>query len=200
MSLFVSSDPPFDWCHRKLKRAREHLNTLDYEITKWKETHPGHLDRQCNAEATRYSVFLHITDPPDLERWATIAAECFHDLRAALDQFPYAVAIFQSKTDPPPDHRILQLPLCDDPDTFADKREQRRIRSLSAPVRTAIERIRPYNRRNPDIPPLLSLLRDFDDADKHRLPHLTVLGQTEGKLDKLRENSRNSLGSPRASP
>jgi hypothetical protein len=185
MSIFILSDPPFNWCHLKLARAREHMHILNNEITAWIKTDPGCIVNEHNAEATRYSVIVRVTNPPKLERWAMIAADCFHNFRAVLDQFLYAVAVFQSKTDPPPNVKLLQFPLCDTQAAFADNREQRRIQSLSISVRTAIERVQPYHRRHPELPPLLSLLRDFDNADKHRLPHLTMIRQIEGTFEKL---------------
>ena len=41
--------------------------------------------------------------------------------------------------------------------------------ALPIPVQTTIEGVQPYNRKHPPMPPLLTVLRDFDDADKHRL-------------------------------
>jgi hypothetical protein len=41
-------------------------------------------------------------------------------------------------------------------------------------VLAEIEAMQPYNRKHPTFFPLLGLLREFDDADKHRLLQLTV--------------------------
>jgi len=59
-------------------------------------------------------------------------------------------------------------------DTGAIFREEssRRLATLSDRVRTAIETVQPYNRPPPELPPLLAILRDFNNVDKHRLLRL----------------------------
>jgi hypothetical protein len=101
-----------------------------------------------------------------------------HNLRAALDHFVYAAAITQTKTNPPADERILQFPIADTPVCFA--RQAGGIKSLSEEVRTSVERVQPYNKGHQALPPLLGLLRDFDNSDKHRLLKITSSWQYKG--------------------
>ena len=59
---------------------------------------------------------------------------------------------------------------------------QRRICELSDPVQTAVERLQPYHRSHPDLPPLLPLVRNLDNANKHRLVQLAVAQLAVGYL------------------
>ena len=43
-------------------------------------------------------------------------------------------------------------------------------------MRAAIERYQPYNRPHPDLPPLLSVLRELSNRDKHKLLSLAFQG------------------------
>jgi hypothetical protein len=55
-----------------------------------------------------------------------------------------------------------------------------KIAGLSPNVRTAIQGIQPYNRPHPTLPPLLAILRDLNDTDKHQLLQLAVTRALEG--------------------
>lgn len=57
-----------------------------------------------------------------------------------------------------------------------------RVVALSNDVRTAIESAQPYNRLHELVPPVLSVLRDLDDADKHRLLNVAIAQQYEGRF------------------
>ncbi len=96
------------------------MKTIENEIGAWEKTQTVRLSNECNAEMTRHSVVVRDLGSPPLERWGLIAADCFHNLRAALDQFIYAVAIYQSGQEPPPDARNLMFPICDTTDRFRE--------------------------------------------------------------------------------
>lgn len=164
----------------KLKRARNHAEALKNEVRLWYDRRPYSITHETNADFTRYSVILHMSECPDFERWSLMLGDSIHNLRAALDHLVYAIASCESGKESPPDEDVLAFPICDTPDKFSVAR--RRIRSLSCLVRTAIEGLQPYNRSHPKIPPLLSILRDFDDADKHRLLRLAASGVACGEL------------------
>ena len=106
------------------------------------------------------------------KRWSLIASDAFHNLRCALDHLVYAFAVFESKSNPPPGKTVLSFPICDDPKWF--RGAKKKLEPLSACVREEIEFMQPYNRRHARLPPLLGLLRDFDDSDKHRLLHIAM--------------------------
>jgi hypothetical protein len=174
--------PEFASCWLKLGRAEEHANTFYDELRTWVDTDPYIIRKKVNADGSRHSLFIETvkTDPP-LDRWSVVIGDCIHNLRSALDHFVYAAAIHETGQEPPVDKKILQFPITDDPTEFS--KQSWRVRSLGAGVRAEIERVQPYNRRHPSLPPLLSLLRDLDDFDKHRLLNIVVSQVGEGEFN-----------------
>ncbi len=172
-------------CRLKLGRAGEHIDAIENDIAAWSETKPYTLVRECNAEATRYSVRVRVQNDPPFDRWSLIAGDCIHDLRCSLDHLVYASAIYETQTDPPPNHTSLMFPICDSRTIF-DKSAPQRMGNLSDPVRAEIERLQPYNRPHEKLPPVLSVLRDLNNSDKHRLVNLTMGVITEGQFHNMR--------------
>ena len=168
----------------KLRRAEEHFDSLKNEIRRWHETRPYRIVKKVNFDCTRYSAIVRMSNPPDLRRWSVIASDCFHNLRSSLDYLVYAVAIQESSMNPPPDCGNLQFPITDDPAKFESTRW--RIKSLSSKMQTVLESIQPYNRSHPSLPPLLTILRDFDNSDKHRLLHVMLTRSPQGKFGDVR--------------
>jgi len=173
--------PEFASCWLKLGRAQEHADTFYRELKTWVDSDPYVIGKKVNADGSRHSNFIeNIKVNPSLDRWACIIGDCIHNLRSALDHFIYAVAIRESGQDPPPSERTLQFPIADSPEKYGGQLWH--IKPLSLSVRAGIERLQPYNRRHPSLPPLLGLLRDLDDLDKHRLLNVVTSQVGEGKF------------------
>ncbi|MEO6213595.1 MAG: hypothetical protein ABIP65_08210 [Vicinamibacterales bacterium] len=51
----------------------------------------------------------------------------------------------------------------------------------------------PYRRTNPDIPPYLSVLRDFDGFDKHRLLHVAVFRPVDAQFKNIRYSIKGNV-------
>jgi hypothetical protein len=113
----------------KVRRAEAHIDALEREIVTWVNSNPYRLAKQTNSDLTRHGYVVSILKPPDLERWSLIASDAFHNLRCALDHLVYAIAVFQTKSDPPPDATVLAFPICDTPKWFQGIGTK--IRSLS---------------------------------------------------------------------
>jgi hypothetical protein len=145
------------------------------------DTTPYSVTKEPNSDFTRYSLILHVAKEPLTERWSLMIGDAIHCLRCVLDHLIYAIAIHESGQDPPPKGDALQFPICDSSNKFAGERE-RRLKTISSPVRAVIESLQPYNRPHPDLPPLLSLIRDFDNMDKHKLLTLAVSTIAQGNL------------------
>jgi hypothetical protein len=176
------SGPEFAGCWLKMQRANEHLAALKSELLAWVATEPFATSRQQNGDGSRHSILVHIKNAPPLDRWSLIGGDCIHALRCALDHFVYALAVHESGKNPPPNERQLQFPISDTKAQFRG-RPLDRIKSLSSKAKTQIELIQPYHRCHAHLPPLLSVLRDLDDADKHRLLSVVVSRNT---LDRFR--------------
>ena len=130
-------------CWLKIERAKEHFKILDSEVTAWMKTDPYRIRNQSDEEGRRYSAIADITNPPPLQRWSLITGDCIHNLRAALDHVVYALAVCESRSDPPPDQNLLQFPIADDAEGF--NKQRWRIKSLNIGAQTEIERMQPYN-------------------------------------------------------
>lgn len=165
-----------DSIEAKLDRAAEHFRTLEEEIDAWRDKDPYRLVRHTNPQATRYSLIVdEVVHAPNLLRWSLVAADCIHNLRAVLDHLVYAIGIAQGAAIK---RSGLTLPLKDSPDDF--KSAYWKIAALSPKVRAAIQSVQPYNRRHPTLPPLLAVLRNLNDTDKHQLLQLAVMRALEG--------------------
>lgn len=151
----------------KIDRAQEHGRLLDEQLIAWMNQGPYALSRKVNSDFRRHSVIVSIVMPPPLTLWGLILGDAIHNLRSALDHLVYAISVHELKADPPPNEGRSAFIINDTPNDFKSKYWH--IEDLSLPVRKAIESVQPYNRKHATSPPLLAVLRDFDDADKHRL-------------------------------
>ena len=159
----------------KIVRAKGLLDGLDGEVRAWQDTKPYTFTDDVNAQFTRYSKVAHVHNEPPITRWSLIIADIFHNLRCSLDHLVYAIAVHESA-----DTKGLQFPICD---SSLSANDQKRIASLSKSVRAAIESMQPYNRGNPSLPqPPLTILRDIDNTNKHRLLKLAMSSVYAGKV------------------
>lgn len=184
----------FASCRAKLGRAEEHLHILGDEIEKWSKSDPCLVLKESNAERGNYSFWVEIVKPPPLFRWSLIAGDFSHNIRSALDNMLWELAVSETGQDPPPKPKSIQFPITDDPDAF--EKERYRISCLSADTQARIERAQPYHRLHVELPPLLGLVRDFNNLDKHRLLNVVVANVQQGHLSLTYEG----LGNPTLTP
>ena len=164
----------------KIGRADEHAKLVCEEIAAWKNREPYTITSHRTPDGHFHHLLIHFEAAFSRDRWALIIGDCVHNLRSALDHLVYAIAVREAGTDPPPDERRLQFPICDSPVKFSE--QEWRLQSLSQTVRTVLEAVQPYKRLHPSLPPLLGLLREFDDRDKHRLLNVAVDRQQTGNF------------------
>lgn len=165
----------------KFGRSEEHAKTFRHESKLWMDGNPYGISTKTNSDCTRHSLIAHLVGPDaPFEQWTLIVSDCLQNLRAYLDHLLYAVAIHESRKDPPPKHDKIMFPICDSPDRFAES--DWRINMLSSHVRTTIESLQPYNRQHPTVPPALTMLRELTNTDKHRLLRLAYASTYKGDL------------------
>ncbi len=150
----------------RIKAARERVKTLQAELIAWNQANKDSTRGKCNADGSRYSIGCNMQVRPDMDRLGQLFGDCIQDLRSALDSWVYALAVRNTGVDPPPKVRSIQFPITISPETFQNERY--RIASLRAGEQTFIERVQPYNRRHPQVPPLLGMLNEFNNRYKHR--------------------------------
>jgi hypothetical protein len=90
-------------------------------------------------------------------------------LRTALDHLIYAVAKYETRDQLAPDIEKMSFIIVDSPALFMDRNNRRRLSGLSQAVIDAVESVQPYKRGHSFFPPLLRILREFSNGDKHRL-------------------------------
>lgn len=168
----------------RLKRAEEHFDAFQREVNAWNHTRPYGIEKQVNSDFTRYSVIARIKGIPPTQRWSLIVSDCLSSLRSALDYLVYAIAIQESGMNPPPDEGKLQFLIADNLERF--EKSAWHIQSLTEETRRLIESVQPYHRPYPGLPPLLAILRDFNDSDKHRLLHVMVTSTAQGAFRDIR--------------
>lgn len=182
-SLMVNLSLDLTSVRAKLVRSQEHIQAIKNEATPWTERHPYSILQESNADNTRYSIILRINELPPFQRWSLMIADAFHNLRTALDHLVFAVAVHESGSATPPNENSLQFPITDSRANF-DKAviERKYLGTISDPIRAVIEAAQPYNRPHPELPPLLSILRDLTNRDKHKLLQMAFGTVVKGEI------------------
>jgi len=191
MSLDLSS------VRAKLARSQEHIQALKNEVRPWMDRRPYSVVQKANADFTRYSVVIRINEPPLFQRWSLIFADALHNLRNALDHLVYAIACHEAAANPPTKEGKLRFPITNRRANFDGELSRGSLGDISEPVRTAIELAQPYNRPHEKIPPLLAILRNLNNADKHKLLQLVYATLNTGDVGFV---GQNPLGNWQAIP
>jgi hypothetical protein len=167
----------------KLTRSQEHAQTFKNEVLAWSDRHPYSLIKKKNPDRTRHSLIIRVNEPPPFQRWSLLIADAFNNLRNALDHLVYAIAVYEASPNPPPHEGRLQFPIADCKTRFdRSVNDKNHLGTISGPVRAAIEDAQPYHRPHPTLPPLLAILRDFTNSDKHKLLHLALATPIQGDI------------------
>jgi hypothetical protein len=180
----------FASCCSKIERADEHINSLKGKLKEWRDSGPYVPIKKIKAKGRRHSVIVNVKNKPSIQSWSLIAGDAIHNLRSALDHLAVAICRDQVKQLTEKEERAIQFPICDTPENFEEfiKRRLKPLVVAKSPILNPIRLLQPYSRsqfRHSSglmLPPLLGLLRDFDDADKHRLLNVVIANVTEGKL------------------
>ncbi len=167
----------------KLSRSQEHVQSAQRECRAWIDRHPYSLTKQVNDDSTRYSIFLRENEPAPLLRWTLMVGDCLNNLRSALDYLVYAVAIADTGKNPPLFEKKLQFPITSSRSEFDEVVGRRKqLGEISNPVMMVFESLQPYNRPHKTLPPVLGILRDLNNTDKHRLIRLAYGAVSKGNF------------------
>lgn len=112
-----------------------------------------------------------------------LLGEFLYELRAALDNCLYAVAVLESQQRPPPDAERLEWPICLDEGSWRAA-AGRRLRALSPEVQEALAAIQPFMATSPGWN-CLRILHELARVDRHRTAHLiaTFLADANAVVD-----------------
>jgi hypothetical protein len=175
--------PPLDLTSvfAKLDRAEEHLHAVQGEIAQWNNSCRYESFPERGSQTARVGVaVLRVGPDPPTTRWAVIIGDCLSNIRSALDHLIYSFAKFNAANDPSPDIESLAFVIADSPEDFR-KAAKGRLKGFKEGFVDLVESFQPYQRKHPVLPPLLALIRDLSNADKHRL--LQVAGAGVAQLN-----------------
>jgi hypothetical protein len=163
---------------RRLDRALFHLEDLKAEVNTWLKERPHRTWTVTETEddvPKKYFYCQVLRRPPS--HLSLIVGDCLHNLRSALDNLVYELAVVHHGGQLPSDiEEILMFPIFDTRKGFREKGKYR-IRGLDPSAQKVIEELQPYNQernnwatRNP-----LWKLNALSKRDKHRLPPVASL-------------------------
>ncbi len=159
----------------KLAHSAKHAQAIGNEVSAWMERNPYSVLQKVNADSTRYAIIIRVNETPPLYDWSLMIADCIYSLRCCLDHLVYAIACHEALPKPPSHEGRLQFPITHDRADFDDAViGKKQLGIISDPARAAIQRYQPYNRPHADLPPLLSILRELSNRDKHKLLSLAI--------------------------
>ena len=158
----------------KLDRAVEHLQRFEAEVAAWLESHPYRLVHDRDLQTGEKLLIVELTEPVP-SGFATIIGDCLHNLRSALDNLVYELAIAYIGIDPVPERRARMLKFPVLADRAMDARECRnKIGCVHPDAQAIIKDLQPYERGRGGRSNLLWVLHELSVNDKHRFPHLGV--------------------------
>lgn len=161
---------PLESARAKAQRAEETIQSLNAEIDAFLRANPNpyRIVGQLRNENREY-VFAAFGELAIPIRFSVLVGEVMYQLRTSLDHLLSALVVANGGT---PTYKH-QFPICSTAARFAEAVERGDINGVSPAASDSIEQLQPYQPTQPT-PPLLRLLRDWNNADKHRL--LVVVG------------------------
>jgi len=160
---------------RRLDRALYHLERIKAERNAWREENPHRFWPELDAESGKKVIWAQVIKPPPASL-GPIAGDCIHNLRAALDNLAYELAIRHYRRSPLPGrfNKRSEFPI------FGERkwtpRERRdKIGCIHPRAQAIIKRLQPHNRGNGFRGDRLWQLNELEVVDKHRFPHVATL-------------------------
>lgn len=161
----------------KLRRAEIHAHALNSDYGAWLKDKPFEAIPERNTDNTRFWFRLRLKAPPRLGTWALILGDCLHNARCVLDHLLYAVVQKELNGAAIPEHLVgsFGFPIRDTPQGFKSHVERKGLpKYMSVRLLGLVESVQPYYRGQSGGPPLMDLLRDFDNIDKHNTIHIAL--------------------------
>lgn len=162
----------------KIRRALKHIETMNTHLSLWESLEPDWLERHLNSEGSHFEYTLVARYPPLIDI-GTAIGEFAYQLRSALDQIVYALAVFPSTLSADAlakAERSTSFPIMLERN---DKRIRDVLRYVPNPNQErayeTINLVQPYHRTPPEVDPL-ALLDQMNIQDKHRVLQPAVGG------------------------
>lgn len=162
-----------DAVRRRLDRAEDLRDDIDAALKLWGNQNPNPITSYGNAKKTEHHFHLTFNVQPDLIRWGLLFGDAVHNLRAALDNVVWLVALRDMHPEEP--KRTTQFPIFLDRDIYFGNVKGKRsglsqIDSVKDPdVRTIIERVQPWQHSQSPEQDSLWVVHEFNREDKHQV-------------------------------
>jgi len=160
----------------RLDRSVEHFEALRVVWEEHLSTNPHAVGVEVDADGNGRIVFTRLREAP--VSLSLILGEFLYELRAALDNTLYAVAILDSGLNPPPKASALEWPICVDEKAWRSHRD-RRLNQLSTEIQDALYAIQPFQAEYPSWN-CLRILNDMARMDRHRAFHFVTSFASNG--------------------
>lgn len=143
----------------------EHLDTLKSKLEAWIDGRPYRVEIEHESgpeiHVWRFTMADVFEAPAEL---GLIFGDYIHNLRCALDQLVWALAVNNNRGKEPADANLVGFPIADNPAQFLDAPV---LRNLTWEQITVLERFQPYH--GGDTHKALADLNSLWNDDKHRL-------------------------------
>ncbi len=159
----------------KLARAVEHLQRFEVEVDAWLKRRPYRLTYDFDLKTNEKLLIAELTQavPPS---FALTIGDFLHNLRSALDNLVYELAVAYLDIGPLPEDRArrLEFPIFGDK-VMTDYECRKKIGCIHPEAQAFIKELQPYQRGRGGRRNLLWTLHELSAKDKHRFPHLGVV-------------------------
>lgn len=165
-SIFEPIWPEIQLLDARLNRATEHYRSFGRLWAEYLDSGPHRLERITERDGVVAARLRRVRPIP--AELSVVFGELLCQLRAALDNCLYAVAVLTSGQNPPPNAQRLEWPIRE---TLAEwKSQASRYRDLPSSIVEALAAIQPYQAECPGWNSL-HILHDLARLDRHRTPH-----------------------------
>jgi hypothetical protein len=134
--------PSLDGSYAKLLRAREHLDLLNAEIARNRDSVLRAVLTEALFDPDRSEFRIQIVKAPEVpRRFSTIIGDVIHNLRSALDYLAHEVTAL----NPQGPYDKSQFPIVDEPADLNERRNKKTLAYFTSEQRTIVEWHQPYN-------------------------------------------------------
>lgn len=154
---------PLDGCRAKLDRAKETIASLARDISSFELQSPLPFKITREHRGAEY-VFIASGETLAPLRFSVLAGEAVHHMRSSLDHLVSALVVSNGNTP----SRAHQFPICATEKDFESAINRKQLDGVSSSAKDIIRSMQPFQNAVPD-DTVLSVVAQYDNADKHRL-------------------------------
>jgi len=170
-------NPPVHNHELKLRRAAEHLAMLDEQIEDWMDGAYRYV-AELDSQSGKKHVIVKVLNPPPVALRLLIG-DCLHNLRSALDNLAYELAVAHHGGGLPyPYFKDSEFAIFKRP--MSTKEHKKRIGCVHPKAQRIIKRLQPYQHPTTYWLDPLWQLHQLNNVDKHRLPNVVQFATGAG--------------------